>query len=173
MRALSASGVIGLIIALSGCASQYGQESAGVPPEARIRVWHDNSCCANPVVGNLVAYDSDSLRLRADGSNKLIALSRISIRSVERPHRASHTVPGLGLGLILGGITGGIAGRATACSHCDGDWRGLGAAVGGAEGIILGGLAGAIIGSFVEHEEWEPVALGIPSAATSAASQSR
>ena len=54
MRALSTSGVVGLIIALSGCMSPYRLEPTELPPETRIHVWHDNSCCAKHIVGNLV-----------------------------------------------------------------------------------------------------------------------
>ena len=162
MRALSASGVVGLILVLSGCASQYRQETAAIPPETRIRIWHNNGCCAKPIVGRLVAYDADSLRVRAEGSNTLLALPWISISSIERPHRASHPVAGLGLGILVGGIAGVLTGRATSCSHCDGDWRDLGGLVGGVEGALLGAMAGAGIGAVVGHEEWESVPLEIP-----------
>ena len=164
MRGPLASAVIGMIIAVSGCASQYGHEAATLPPETRVRVWHDNSCCANPLVGDLVAYDADSLRMRAVGDGKVVALPWISIGSIERSHRASRTVAGLAIGFVAGSVTGIVAGVSTACRNCDGDWRGFGAVVGGAAGAVLGTLAGAVVGTNIPHEVWERVPLEIPSA---------
>lgn len=156
-RAWPLVAVFAFVLASSGCATQT-HELSDVRPETRLRVWHnDKACCASPVIGTLVNYDADSLRLRVSTQPQPLALSRVSIDRIESERQAGHAGSGALIGLAVGTVTGAIIGYSTACSHCDGDWRPLGALFGGAVGAVAGTLAGIIVGVGIRRDIWDPV----------------
>jgi hypothetical protein len=145
-------------MAATGCVLPKTQDLYALNAGVRVRVWHHSSaCCVSPVIGTLVNYDVDSLRLRVPAQPQLLVFARASIDSLQSARRATRTGRGALIGLGIGAVSGGIFGFSTTCSHCDGDWRGFGMLVGGGAGAILGVFSGAMIGTFFRRDVWDPV----------------
>ena len=158
-RALVLPVALALALAGTGCASAREKNLPDVmSPDIRIRVWHnDRACCANPLIGTLFSYDADSIRVRLPTQTEPIALSRASIDHMESARRAGRAGVGSLTGFGVGTVAGAILGYSTSCSHCDGDWRGLGMIVGAAGGALYGTIAGAITGLVIRRDIWDPV----------------
>jgi len=135
-----------------------------VSPGALVRITHTAACCSSPVIGTLVSLGPDSLRIvdpfRLQASKPRAVLPRNAVVSIDVGRRlGAHKANGAALGLIAGVLAGATIGYVTACSHCDGDWRPLGAVIGGTGGGLLGAIFGTAIGSTMPHYEWTPAQL--------------
>jgi hypothetical protein len=140
-------------------ASRAGQPPLAVPG-AFVRVTHSAVCCSSPLIGDLVSVDVDSLTIAPkmrSVSTASATLAKTSIVSLDVRRRVgSHKGVGALVGLLVGTVGGAVAGYSTACSHCDGDYRPVGALFGGVGGLFLGMIAGAIVGYTQPRYEWTP-----------------
>jgi hypothetical protein len=143
--------------------SGLAQGAPVVAPGSFVRVAHTALCCRSPLTGTLVSVDTDSLRIwpGRPGSAKTVAIvPRTAITSIEiGQHVGEHKAVGALDGSVIGALTGGLIGYATACAHCDGDWRPFGALVVGGGGAIVGLFVGTAIGATRPHYEWTPARL--------------
>lgn len=156
-RALVLSMVLISVVACTGCATPIKRELSDVSPETRIRVAHNSPCCASPVIGTLVSFDADSIRVRVPSHEQTVALSRASITWMESAHSAGRSGRGALIGLGLGTVAGAIVGYSTTCSHCTEDWRGFGLVTGAGAGAIMGTIAGLFVGLGIRRDIWDTV----------------
>ena len=151
-----------MVLVLSACASgRPGSRSpnpiTAISPGDRLRVTHTSPCCTNPAIGIEYALDRDSLVIQPEVGAQRFALPRSSITRIERWNRGrTHRQTGALVGLLAGATAGGLIGYQSACGHCDGDWRPLGAISGGIAGGGVGLLAGIIVGAR-RHSFWETI----------------
>jgi hypothetical protein len=124
------------------------QPNAPISAGDRLRVTHTSQCCTSPAIGTEQSMSSDSLILQSPDGMRF-AIGRSSITRIERWNARGRTHMGAGamLGLLGGALAGGIIGYESQCSHCDGDWRPLGALLGVMEGGGTGLLVGLIVGA--------------------------
>jgi hypothetical protein len=163
MRSPQRSAAVGILIQLLVGATAgpvYSQADSG----SRVRVT-TNVRSQRPLVGTLISVDTDSFRLRASTTRKLVALPTASIVRVERS-RNRRTNPGGGavLGAAIGGGTGLLLGLLASTEkdsfyEVDGGDVVTGALVLAA----LGGGLGALIGAVSHREQWDEVPLPLAS----------
>jgi hypothetical protein len=133
-------------------------------PGHRIRVWHDDRCCRSPQTGTLVSISEDSVVFRASDAGAPRAVSRASVRFIERGYPdGNYARRGMGLGALAGFATGAALGYLTSsgCRNEDPDyclWI-LGSAVYGVLGAIAGVGVGFAIGKSMPREGWERLSL--------------
>jgi hypothetical protein len=157
-----------LIIALSASPllTLAGQGWAALAPGDRVRLTTTSS--ALPLVGTVVAADSDSVRIRPQdiavfaGHPTSVAIARGSVRELEvgvngPSHAGTGALIGLGMGAVVGALWG-VSDASTCRGFCfldPGAEASLGAAFFGGIGAGLGALIGLAEGS----EHWQRVPL--------------
>ena len=154
--------VSSIVLLLTACAPA---QSANLPPKPidpispgdHLRVTHNSQCCTSPSIGFEQSLNRDTLVMQRVAGSPPFAIPRSSIIRIERWNRGQrHLAAGAVLGFVAGALSGALIGFSTSCSHCDGDWRPLGAIV----GVILGGPTGLLAGMLFgaqRHGFWEPV----------------
>jgi hypothetical protein len=130
-------------------------------PGHRIRVWHADRCCRSPQTGTLVSISDDSVVFRASDAAAPRAVSRASVRFIERGYPdGTYARRGMGLGALAGFATGVALGNLT--SDCRNEelclWI-LASAVYGAVGALAGLGVGFAIGRSMPREGWERLSL--------------
>jgi hypothetical protein len=141
-------------------AQQFGQ---------RIRVLATAGTPARWVVGDLLAQDGDSLRLRVAGQPYPVSVARRSLQRLEVGRGQKRAVLGgarigFGLGVMIGALS--QVGREPARS-CEGWYSSLCSldreahvVQAGLIGGAVGGLLGAALGYGVTSERWEGLPVG-------------
>lgn len=154
--------VSSIVLLLTACAPAH---SANLPPNPidpispgdHLRVTHNSQCCTSPSIGFEQSLSRDTLVMQRVAGSPPFAIPRSSIIRIERWNRGQrHLAAGAVLGFLAGALSGALIGFSTSCSHCDGDWRPLGAIA----GVILGGPSGLAVGMLFgaqRHGFWEPV----------------
>jgi hypothetical protein len=154
--------VSSILFLLTACAPSYAAKQAAQPiapisPGDRLRVTHNGQCCTTPSIGLEQSLSRDTLVLQPAVGTPRVAIARSNITQIERWNQGRrHMAAGGALGLFAGAASGGLIGYQSACAHCDGDWRPLGALL----GVIVGGGTGLIAGALVgahRHGFWETV----------------
>jgi hypothetical protein len=150
-----------IVVSTVQVGSVLGQEVGGGSSPQRVRVTAPGFT-ADPVVGDLVAIDDDTITVVKSGTNKILvpihAVTRFEVR--RRPGRK---LMGLGIGLLGGAAIGALLGEAS--DDCTSGADPL--SEGFCEGLedlatpayaVLGGLIGAGVGFLVAPgEQWEAV----------------
>jgi hypothetical protein len=134
----------------------------------RIRVLATTDSAARGIVGDLLAQDSDSLRLRVGGQAQPVSVARRSLQRLEVGRGQQRAVVtgariGVGLGVLVGAI---IEASSQAARSCDG-WltslcnldRKARVVQAGLIGGAVGGVLGAALGYGVRVERWEGLPL--------------
>jgi hypothetical protein len=137
-------------------ANEAPQPVAPIAEGDRLRVTHDAECCTSPSIGVVQSLPADSLVLQSREGKTRIAIALSRIYRIERwNNHETRMARGALVGFLAGAAAGGLIGFQSACGHCDGDWRGLGASF----GVLVGGLAGLLGGLFVgsHYGFWETV----------------
>ncbi len=154
--------VSSIVLLLTACAPAHPADLPPKPidpisPGDHLRVTHNSQCCTSPSIGFEQSITLDTLVMQRVAGSQPFAIPRSSIIRIERWNRGQrHLAAGAGLGFVAGALSGALIGYSTACAHCDGDWRPLGAIA----GVILGGTTGSLAGMLFgapRHGFWEPV----------------
>jgi hypothetical protein len=136
----------------------YGQADSGV----RVRIT-TNVRSQWPVVGTLVSAGTDSLRVVASTSRKLVSIPTASVLRFERSRdRRTNAGGGAVLGAAIGGGAGLLLG--VLASSEDGGFYEVGAGEVAVATLVLATVGtglGALIGAASHREQWEEVALPI------------
>jgi hypothetical protein len=162
-KPMSKRALASILFFLTACAPSRSatlapQPVAPISPGDRLRVTHNSQCCTSPAIGIEQSQSGDSLVLqqRVAGMPRL-AIARSNITRIERWNRGqTNMFNDAMLGMLAGAATGALIGYQSACGHCDGDWRPLGAML----GVIVGGGTGLVAGTLVganRHGFWESV----------------
>jgi hypothetical protein len=129
---------------------------------ARVRAYHTDRCCGNPLVGAVISLTVDSLVVGAEEGAR-VALPRAALRSVERgyevrPHAKNAPLLGLAMGAAAGAVAPLIA---TDCQDDEicGSMKPLFALIGAGVGSLVGGFVGMVVGQSMRREEWRMVRL--------------
>lgn len=150
-----------ILLMVAGCvpspsANQAPEPRAPIAIGDRLRITHDAHCCTSPSTGVVQSLTPDSIVLQSRGRPPRLAIARSNIYRIERWNdHETHMARGALVGVLTGAIAGGVLGFQNACSHCDGDWRGLGAFYGVVGGGLVGLLAGLVVGS--HYGFWQTV----------------
>jgi hypothetical protein len=135
----------------------------------RVRVLATTDTAARWIVGDLLAQDSDSLRLRVGGQAQPVSVARRSLQRLEVGRGQQRAVLagariGVGLGVLIGAI---VQASGQAARSCDGWFSGLCSldhearvVQAGLIGGAVGGVLGAALGYGVRVERWERLPLG-------------
>ncbi|GAC1652834.1 MAG: hypothetical protein NVS4B3_15360 [Gemmatimonadaceae bacterium] len=119
----------------------------------------DETSTRMPVMGTVVGFDRDTLRLILNGSGStaipLASIARFEV-STGRGVTGAHVGLGAVAGLLVGGFAGLFHGSAkdSGCK-AGGFCLGLAAPAEGIVGAALGSALGAVIGALVPGERWE------------------
>jgi hypothetical protein len=128
-----------------------------VLPGERVRVTHNSRCCDSPLIGIQKFLTRDTLTLWLQRGTQSDAIPRENITEIARWNAGrTHKAAGVGYGFLIGAFAGGALGYSTACAHCDGDWRPLGAIAGSIVGGGAGSLVGLVVGT-ARRGFWEVV----------------
>jgi len=135
----------------------------------RIRVLATTDTAARWIVGDLLAQDSDSLRLRVGGQAQPVSVARRSLQRLEVGRGQQRAVLagariGVGLGVLVGAISQASREPARSCdgwfsSLCSLD-REARVVQAGLIGAAVGGVLGAALGYGVRFERWQGLPLG-------------
>lgn len=129
--------------AASPQANQAPSPVAPISPGDRLRVTHNGECCTTPTIGIEESLSRDTLVLQSEPEVHRFAIARSNITQIERWNLGkTHVLAGTTLGFLAGAVVGGLIGYESVCSHCDGDWRPLGAF----QGVMIGGVTGLVTG---------------------------
>jgi hypothetical protein len=159
MRSPQRSAAVGILIQLLVGATAgpvYSQADSG----SRVRVT-TNVRSQRPLVGTLISVDTDSFRLMASTSRKLVAIPTASIVRLERSrNRRTNAGGGAVLGAAIGGGTGLLLGL-LASTEKDSFYEVDGGDVVVAALVlaVAGAGVGALIGAVSHREQWEEVPL--------------
>lgn len=158
-----------VMVGLLGAGRAASQGAAPLPAAARLRL-SAPSRGLDGVVGTLVEFRSDSLRVRREDAEDTVAVATREVTRLEiSRHRDRHTLAGIGIGLaggaLIGAVTaGGNSRSAPSCAPNEPFCLHMGNVVdptvaGAVGGGLIGALAGGIIGASYRTDRWEAVVL--------------
>jgi hypothetical protein len=153
------------LLPVANFATQAQQNDATLP---RVRVTYGCDTDCERVTGNVLAFSTDSMVVRADGrpGNLEIALASISRYELDRGPQENRTGTLVGVGIFVGIVGGGIVGfivnspNTGGCGPsgitCDAGGTLIGAGV----GLAIGVGTGYLIGKLLTDSRWVEVDLG-------------
>ena len=144
-----------LAITLAQPNDAFAQLPTWLRPGARLRLTFVAD--HKPVIGTLVRFDRDSVRVLPDHRRSDVTISFSTVSRVD-VSRERHTRAGAGMrtGFVLGagfGVLGTV-------SNNDIGNKGLAALVFGGVFGLLGAGVGGLVGATISADEWEPIGVG-------------
>ncbi len=149
--------ILTVILTVAPVVTVAAQQPLPLHPGDRIRAMVP-SLSSGPLVGTVVAFQTDSLIVQGGTSTWHLSLASLTHLDVSQGRR-SHALLGAGIGLLVGAAVGVLI--ASDCDTVEGPFatQGQCTAVGAAVFGGAGALVGALTGALARTEQWAQVPL--------------